>query len=247
MYFMDYDLRGFQKDFNKKIRNPDVGVKTKFKAVKLSLIVHLDKFGKTLQDLKLLEIAERGFNLEFSYIEETGTRTYFKLDWKTIEFDELLFQDEMKRFSRKVFRDLKFVPQFPTLEFTSETMNNAYGQFYPDQNKILMSSNFVEHKGNKLAIKVLKHEILHFVCYTIGKPAQDTDEYFIRLLIKFDAYISLEPLAQQAYLSVLEKIKLEEDVQQSIDIRQKVGKALTVGMMDKLESEILGTTIKNKY
>lgn len=206
MLILKYELRIFRDNFNKKIRKLATN-KVKFSTIKKELKAHLKERGADLTDLPDLKIWAEGYDLYIEYTETTNTRMKIELFWASYIFNEI----ELDKVANAFMETLKLEEgKRPLITFTDETMRNAYGLYYPDTNSILMSKKFVQSHDFDFVIKVLKHEILHAFCCIMGIPASDTDEPFIRLLIKYDAYISQEKGAQEAYHQVLNKMIVEK-------------------------------------
>lgn len=206
MLILKYELRIFIDNFNKKIRKEATN-KEKFSTIKKELKAHLKERGADLTDLPDLKIWAEGYDLYVEYTETTNTRMKLELFWASYIFNK----NELDKVANSFMETLKIEEEKrPLITFTDETMRNAYGLYYPDQNMVLMSKKFVQSHNLDLVIKVLKHEILHAFCRIMGIPALDIDEPFIRLLIKYDAYISQEKSAQEAYHNVLNKMMIEK-------------------------------------
>lgn len=215
MLILKYELRTFKKEFNSKVRK-EVTTKEKFSTLKKELRAHLKTVGAKLEDLPELKIWSEGYDLYFEYTETTGTRMKIELFWASYIYDK----EKLEIVANTFMETLKLEEEKrPLIDFTGETMRNTYGLYYPEQNMILMSKKFVQSRDFELVIKVMKHEILHAYCCLMEIPASDTDEPFIRLLIKYGAYISQEKSAQEAYKMVVSKMtleKLEKSVSNSI-------------------------------
>lgn len=213
MLILKYGLRIFRDNFNKKIRKEATN-KEKFSIIKKELKAHLKEKDADLTDLPDLEIWAEGYDLYIEYTETTNTRMKIGLFWASYIFDK----NELDKAANSFMGTLKLKEEKrPLITFTDETMKNAYGLYYPDQNTVLMSKKFVKSHDLDFVIRVLKHEILHAFCHIMGIPASDTDEPFIRLLIKYDAYISQEKSAQEAYELVCIKMMSENFASVGVD------------------------------
>lgn len=235
MLILKYELRIFIDNFNKKIRKEATN-KEKFSTIKKELKAHLKERGADLSVLPDLKIWAEGYDLYVEYTETTNTRMKLELFWASYIFNK----NELDKVANSFMETLKIEEEKrPLITFTDETMRNAYGLYYPDQNMVLMSKKFVQSHNLDLVIKVLKHEILHAFCRIIGIPALDTDEPFIRLLIKYDAYISQEKSAQEAYHNVLNKMMIEK-TKESFDVEN------TTIVANKLEKANISTVEKKR-
>ena len=235
MLILKYELRIFRDNFNKKIRKLATN-KVKFSTIKKELKAHLKDRGADLTDLPDLKIWAEGYDLYIEYTETTNTRMKIELFWASYIFNE----SELYKAANTFMETLKLEEgKRPLINFTDETMKNAYGLYYPDSNSILMSKKFVQSHDFDFVIKVLKHEILHAFCCIMGIPASDTDEPFIRLLIKYDAYISQEKSAQEAHHLVLNKM-IVENVVNGFDYKN------TANITNKLENDNISTTVKRQ-
>lgn len=235
MLILKYELRIFIDNFNKKIRKEATN-KEKFSTIKKELKAHLKERGADLTVLPDLKIWAEGYDLYVEYTETTNTRMKLELFWASYIFNK----NELDKVANSFMETLKIEEEKrPLITFTDETMRNAYGLYYPDQNMVLMSKKFVQSHNLDLVIKVLKHEILHAFCHIMGIPALDTDEPFIRLLIKYDAYISQEKSAQEAYHNVLNKIMIEK-TKESFDVEN------TKIVANKLEKANISTVEKKR-
>lgn len=223
MLILKYELRIFIDNFNKEIRKEATN-KEKFSTIKKELKAHLKERGADLTVLPDLKIWAEGYDLYVEYTETTNTRMKLELFWASYIFNK----NELDKVANSFMKTLKIEEEKkPLITFTDETMRNAYGLYYPDQNMVLMSKKFVQSHDFDFVIKVLKHEILHAFCCIMRIPASDTDEPFIRLLIKYDAYISQEKSAQEAYHQVLNKMiveKTEKSFENTADIINNLGK-----------------------
>lgn len=213
MLILKYGLRIFRDNFNKKIRKEATN-KEKFSIIKKELKAHLKEKDADLTDLPDLEIWAEGYDLYIEYTETTNTRMKIGLFWASYIFDKDKLETAAETFMNtiKLKKDKR-----PLITYTDETMRNAYGLYYPDQNTVLMSRKFVQSHDLGFVIRVLKHEILHAFCHIMGIPASDTDEPFIRLLIKHNAYISQEKSAQEAYQQVCIKMMSENFASVGVD------------------------------
>lgn len=213
MLILKYKLRIFRDEFNTKIRK-DVSTEEKFSTIKKELKAHLKTVDAKLEDLPELKIWSEGYDLYFEYTETTGTRMKIGLFWASYIFDK----DKLETTAETFMNTIKLKKEKrPLITYTDETMRNTYGLYYPDQNTVLMSRKFVQSHDLGFVIRVLKHEILHAFCHIMGIPASDTDEPFIRLLIKYDAYISQEKSAQEAYQQVCIKMMSENFASVGVD------------------------------
>lgn len=206
MLISKYNLRIFKNEFNAKIRK-SVSTKEKFSTIKKELKAHLKTVDAELEDLPELKIWSEGYDFYFEYTETTGTRMKIGLFWASYIFNK----DKLETAAETFMNTIKLKKEKrPLITYTDETMRNTYGLYYPDQNTVLMSRKFVQSHDLGFVIRVLKHEILHAFCHIMGIPSSDTDEPFIRLLIKHNAYISREESAQEAYQEVCIKMMSEK-------------------------------------
>lgn len=203
-----YALKDFKKSFNSKLRK-ETDDKNKFKVLKLELNEHLKNFDVDLYALPDLKIYVENYSLCLSYTEISDQPLTLRFIWKTSELNIEKINKLNEDFCKKIGASI-----YPRITVTDKFTHNNYGLYYPDEQNILISRQFVEQKKWSLVSKVIKHEILHHYCVLKGLGASDTDEDFIRLLIKYDAFISLEPNAQKAYKEILAKVTAEQVVKQ---------------------------------
>lgn len=199
-----YVLKDFKKDFNDKLRKA-TNYKNKFKQLKLELNEHLKNFNADLTVLPNLKIYMENYSLCLSYTEISGQPLVLRFIWKIAELDIEKIHKLNVSFCKEIG-----APIYPEITITNEFTKANYGLYYPDEQNILISRHFIEQNKWELIAKVIKHETLHHYCVLKGIPAKDTDEEFIRLLIKYDAFVSLEESAQKAYKQVLSKIIAEK-------------------------------------
>ena len=232
MLILKYKLRIFKDEFNAKIRK-DVSTEEKFSTIKKELKAHLKTVDAKLEDLPELKIWSEGYDLYFEYTETTGTRMKIGLFWASYIFDK----DKLETVADTFMNTIKLKKEKrPLITYTDETMRNTYGLYYPDQNTVLMSRKFVQSHDLGFVIRVLKHEILHAFCHIMGIPASDTDEPFIRLLIKHNAYISQEKSAQEAYQQVC--IKMMSENFASVGVNAPTGISVNNGVRTDVGSTI---------
>lgn len=212
-----YAMKDFQKDFNLKIRK-QATEKEKFKTLKLELIDHLKNFNVDLKAFKNLRIYMEGYSLCMTYTEITDQPIFFRFIWKIIEIDVEKINKLNQSFSKEIA-----APVYPTITITDSFTHANYGLYYPDEQNILISKHFIEQHKWPLISQVIKHEILHHLCTVKGLPANDTDEHFVRLLIKYGAFISLEENAQRVYKEVLVKMVSEKAVRSGVMNTMELG------------------------
>lgn len=199
MLLSDFKLRDFKKVFNKKVRK-DVSNKQKFKIVKKELNDYLTNFGASLRSLPNLKIKTYGKLLYFSYTETTNTTTEINLLWKinSLEYEDLV--EFVEDFSKIL--DVKT----PTLRTTDVFTYNELATYWPDGEVILIGEYAYKTISEDLVKKILKHEIIHHYLYVNGKDPSDTSEDFIKMIIEYNAYVSLEKEAIKAYNEYILKI-----------------------------------------
>lgn len=91
----------------------------------------------------------------------------------------------------------KFLKKEYNLELTHDIIINGrltstYGQVvyhhdYSDVVSIQLAKRVVEHAHDLVLIDTIKHELIHYALWKLGKPFSDADEYFQNELIKHGA------------------------------------------------------------
>lgn len=72
-------------------------------------------------------------------------------------------------------------------------MKSSLGRFrhalYPEPRATMIeiSKNYIAHYDWDTIYKTIKHEAIHYACYTLGKPYKDGQDYFENELKKWDS------------------------------------------------------------
>lgn len=205
MLLVEYRLKDFQVYFNSKYRKLETN-EDKFKIFKKELGLHLKQFNVDSKVFPDLKIWIENYVLYISYTETTNTTTKIEFHWLIEKYDEKKTISYINDFCDKLQVGLK---DSLKVEITDKQTSNAYGLYYPSTKTFLFSSLLIESKKWSFIKKIIKHEVIHHYCLVNNLDPFDTSVDFIKLLIRYDAYISEEKGAQKAYRKYLNSLNVD--------------------------------------
>ena len=94
--------------------------------------------------------------------------------------------------------------EVPTINYSPSRQLNRMATYWPDTKSISISLITMKQISKGQLFSVIKHEILHHYCIEKGLGAYDTDDDFIKLVIKYGAFVSKEKEAYAAYERYIE-------------------------------------------
>jgi predicted SprT family Zn-dependent metalloprotease len=101
------------------------------------------------------------------------------------------------------------------IEFVNRDWKSTYGYFQIKKKtgecKIVMSHKVNAKRSVEDVLATLKHELVHWYLWSIGKPYNDDDEEFIRECLRIGARISGSKKAQEAYRKYCENRRGDND------------------------------------
>jgi predicted SprT family Zn-dependent metalloprotease len=102
-----------------------------------------------------------------------------------------------------------------SIEFVDRDWRSCYAYFQCNNEtrecKIVMSHIVNARRPVEDVLATLKHELVHWYLWSIGKPYKDDDEEFIRECLRIGARISGSKKAQEAYRKYCEREEVEID------------------------------------
>jgi len=103
-----------------------------------------------------------------------------KQDWETAEGLTIIAKDWLKK---TYGMDLKVPVEINT------RLSRSLGRFKYRKNMrqpvaVEISGDLIKYYGEEAVIDVLKHELIHYACYMLGKPHSDGQSYFENELVK---------------------------------------------------------------
>ena len=196
MILTKYELKRFVKEYETKLREPleNLSDKEVFKELKEELLEYLKTFDESL-DLHVFEdlnVYLEGISLCFSYKETTGQPMKVRLIRRVND----LTVESIKEYVHKFIKEDLGGSSIPSLSFPNTFNYQNLGMYWPDEKIITISSHMYMQHDQKEVESILRHEAIHHYLNEKGLPASDNDDEFIELVLKHDAYISLEASAQ---------------------------------------------------
>lgn len=204
MILIDYKLRDFKKSFNEKVNDDDKFDYDKaLKSLKIELFEHLKNCGmkdirKELPDLNFRKI---GRLIRMSYTETTNTTMELDFVYGISENTE----NEILCFTKEFCDECGCTE--PKIVISDKTMAPVLAAYYREMKTIFVSNDILKCYTKDELQSILKHEILHHKVFEDGNDPSDTSDDFIKELIKYDAFVSLEKSAQEAYNNYISKMK----------------------------------------